>query len=495
MESNTSDYRKRLHLLLDKLSSEVDKVNSHVDYPKLLNSNNSEQLAEILKELDSRIASVDSNFSQPGNWSELTTDPLSLFHEVINGYAVLAISAIGLILNILGIYFLSSGTRRGKILSLMVASLLSFDATYLSFQILKCVESWTMFIPRKYFKAHLIFIYSVMRSSLISSIFMLVAIARVRLCAIRKPFQHNNAILTWGDRRNFCLRYLIPIVISSMVLTSPLFCEIDDTPAKTNKADPLVTPTSLRLHPIYSVLYIGVLNLGILGLIPIAYLICLAYQIKMELKQNKKRRERLGSYHSNQESNIEEMSEVNTTRGLVTIILVFVACHAFRILIAVGELCILLDPNKDDAILQSGGGVPVWFDISLSLNNLLLVINASVNVVIYLKPNSKEVLNSLMPTRAGHVNELTLKQEGIEDVIIDVKKEKNEENDKNRCENKQVASKLCILSSPKDHIGRRKSISFEETSLSASENDIKWRKMSESTIKRRSSTWAIVEEV
>ena len=157
----------------------------------------------------------------------------------------------------------------------MVASLLAFDATYLAFQILKCVESWTMLIPKKYSKMHLIFTYSLMRSSLISSIFMLVAIARVRLCAIRKPFQHNNAILSWRDRRNFWLRYFIPIVMTSIILTSPLLYEIDDIPANSTKADPLVTPTSLRLHPIYSLLYIGVLNLGILGLIPIAYLIYL----------------------------------------------------------------------------------------------------------------------------------------------------------------------------------------------------------------------------
>ena len=59
MESTTSNYRKKLHLLLSKLSSEVNKVSSHVDYPKILNSNNSEQLAELLKDLDARITSID----------------------------------------------------------------------------------------------------------------------------------------------------------------------------------------------------------------------------------------------------------------------------------------------------------------------------------------------------------------------------------------------------------------------------------------------------
>ena len=495
MYSNTSDYRKKLHLSLGKLSSEVDKVSSHIDYPKILNSNNSEQLAEILTELDSRIASREQNLTQSGNILESTTDPLSLFHEAINGYGVLAIAIIGLVLNIIGIYFLSSGKRRGKILSLMVASLLAFDATYLAFQILKCVESWTMLIPRKYSKTHLIFTYSVMRSSLISSIFMLVAIARVRLCAIRKPFQHNNAILSWRDRRNFWLKYCIPIVITSMILTSPLIYEIDDTPAKSNKAGPLVTPTSLRLHPIYSLLYIGVLNLGILGLLPITYLIYLAYQIQLELKQSRERRARLGSCQSDVLPAVEQTSELNTTRGLVAIIIAFIAFHAFRILISVAELCILLDPNKDDALLQGGGGVPIWFDISLSLNNLLLVINASVNVVIYLKPNSKEVLRSLIPTRKVHADRNIPRQEGLHDVTIDVDKEKNEENENNQCKNKQLATKLNISSSPICDFGRRKSVSFQETSASASKNIQEYRRMSDMTITRRSTTWTMAEVV
>ena len=466
MESSTSGYRNTLHLLLNKLSSEVEKVSSHRDFHKVLNSNSPEQLVDILKQLDARIelglslaSSIDQNLKLVGVTSESTTDPLSLpgvswpphnaitsldqnmsqvedasespsdqsvalFHEVVNGYAVLPIAVIGLILNILGIYFLSSGTRRGKILSLMVTSLLAFDAIYLSFQILKTVQLWVKFIPREYFKVYLIFVNSFMRSSLICSIFMLVAIARVRLCAIRKPFQHNNAILSWKDRRNFWLRYTIPIFISSLILTLPLFFEIADTPLETDEAKDIVKPTNLRLHPIYSLLYVGVLNLGILGLIPIGYLIHHLYQIQMELKKSREQRQTLLNLQSIQVSASEEFGdrhqpnptneesiELKTTRGLVAIIIVFIAFHAFRILMTISELCILLDPRKEKGTLQGGGGVPIWFSISISLNNILMVVNASVNVVIYLKPNSREVLKTFIPASDVHLNRNTSRQE------------------------------------------------------------------------------------
>ena len=41
-----------------------------------------------------------------------------------------------------------------------------------------------------------------------------------------------------------------------------------------------------------------------------------------------------------------------------------------------------------------------------SINDLLLVINASINVIIYLKPNSKELLDTVLPTRREQSNRL-----------------------------------------------------------------------------------------
>ena len=122
MESNTTYYQKALHLLLGKLSLEVDNISPQVAHPEILNSMNSRQFVGVMKELDSWIMSSDKNWAQSGNTSETTTDSLFMFHVVIKGYATSTIAVIGLILNLIGICFLSTGPRRGKILSLMAVS-------------------------------------------------------------------------------------------------------------------------------------------------------------------------------------------------------------------------------------------------------------------------------------------------------------------------------------------------------------------------------------
>ena len=428
MESNTSNYQKALHLLLGKLSLELDNISSEVAYPKIFNSMNSKQLVGAMKELDSWIMSADKNWTQSGNTSETTTNPLSLFHVVIKGYATSTIAIIGLILNLIGIRFLSTGPRRGKILSLMVSSLFAFDAIFLLFEVLKNVEKWIINIGKEHFKTFLIIVNSSIRSSIISSIFMLVAISRVRLNAIQQPFQHNNALLSWKERRNYWLRYCIPIVLSSLILTSPVLLEVEDAPLETDDKDLVVIPSNLRLHPLYSVLYVGVLNLGILGLIPMICLVYLAHHIRMELKKSSRHSETLGSQPQLNQVGINEIraskDRVNkVTGGLVGVIRAFIAFHAFRVLTTIGEIYLLLDPNKENSIIRHGGGIPPWFDISLSLSQLLMVTNASVNVAIYLRPymNINKHLETSLSRATNHskTRKAILRQETAEFVLMD----------------------------------------------------------------------------
>ena len=149
MESSTSDYRKTLHLLLQRLSSEVNNKNIHDNI-----HNNSNHLISMIDEIDSLLASPDSNSNELDmvfeDTSESSIDHLARFHIVINGYAVTIIAAIGLILNMIGMFFLSTGPRRGRIFSLLVSSLLGFDAIFLLFEIFKSLEFWLISIPTKY---------------------------------------------------------------------------------------------------------------------------------------------------------------------------------------------------------------------------------------------------------------------------------------------------------------------------------------------------------
>ena len=499
MESNTSDYRKFLQLLLAKYDVKDDEISSAEEF-KIVNFMNSKHLVEAMKVLNSQNGSPNHNLSQLVNVSDSIEDPLLMFRQIISGYSVSTVAVIGLILNIIGIYFFTTGSRRGKILSLMVSSLFAFDAIFLFCKILKNIEEWIVCIGRKHYKAFFTIMNSIMRSSIISSIFMLVAISWVRLCAIRKPFQHNNTILTWKERRNYWLKYCIPIFISSLILTSPVLLEIEDAQSQNSDMDLSIIPTKLRSHPLYSILYVGVLNLGILGLVPIIILIYLANNIRMELLKTREQRKRLESLGDLNQVGIDQIESSNAridgvTRGLVSVIIAFVGFHMLRILTTIAELYLILNRNKETRIFL-GGGLPEWFDISISMSELLVVTNASVNVIIYLKPYWKcnEVIGGLQSIGRNHSDRRTLKTRATVEEFIMIDVDTCQENKENaeKIDIENDTDKNEILGSDFIHFPKRKSRSLTaQPTFDTLRNEID--QGSEETIRRRSMIAKIEE--
>ena len=90
----------------------------------------------------------------------------------------------------------------------------------------------------------------------------------------------------------------------------------------------------------------------------------------------------------------------------------FLLLHALRFVTNVGEFIVLLGKNKtSDTILQFGGGIPRWLEIVMILGNICMVINASINYLIYLFLNSSQnsnptpvFLQSIMTTIMTTVN-------------------------------------------------------------------------------------------
>ena len=117
------------------------------------------------------------------------------------------------------------------------------------------------------------------------------------------------------------------------------------------------------------------MNLGILGLLPIAYLIYMACQIRIELKRNDTTRVYFGARPSKRRRGIARScsngaedkrdcqntislrinqndtrtarsgTEIKGLRAMIRGILVFVVLHAFRITTTFGQLYIILDPK------------------------------------------------------------------------------------------------------------------------------------------------------
>ena len=235
---------------------------------------------------------------------------------------------------------------------------------------------------------------------------MLISLSRARLSTIRNPVKYNGGVFPKNERRNTWLKYCAPVIIVSGLLTLPILLEFKvEYEDNGNQREQILVPSTLRLDKFYSILYIGVLNLLILGLLPITYLLYLANQINI-VRLNKNIRfeyleesilgildilleatpERKNSIRETVVVRKKE-NEIKLSISMVRGILIFVAFHILRIVTTVGELYILLDPNKDDEELKKGYGVPIWLDITCLLSELCAVINSSIVPLIYICPH------------------------------------------------------------------------------------------------------------
>ena len=293
---------------------------------------------------------------------------LSILLFMIDGYAVTVLAVIGIVLNIVGIYFLSNGPMCKKLYSLFLSTLFVFDAFLLTFEFVKRMDSYFFEVA----SAENIQLYhrilnSGIRFSMISSTFMLIAIARVRLNTIREPLLYNSRLISGKKRLIYWMRNIIAVICLSTAL----------------ELGPIIITSTMGLTQLSSALYVGVINLGIVGLVPMICLLYLVYQMGVALERKNKRARALRLFQGNQEVQIKV--EDKTTSTLVLLITAFIPLNLIRIILVFGEIYILLDPdNKQEVIINSGFVRRTWCYIIASLSEFFIVANSTVNVVIHL---------------------------------------------------------------------------------------------------------------
>ena len=396
-------------------------------------------LFQVLSE-NSRLNSNSSHLLNPNKVSEDVVVPITL-DLVIYGGMIPIVATLGIILNVVGMYVLLNSPRRKQVLTLLLLTLLVFNIIFLICEVVLNTEQFALSLSAKYRALFHVVMYSAIRCSGISSIFMLVTISHLQLCAIRKPFDYNNTILSWKEKRNVWAKYFLPVIILSIILTLPILVEFDLANEADPKMDSIIRSSSERLHPLYSVFYVGVLNLGILGVSPTAYLTYIACQIRRELKKSdamlrhfavrrsitkrKKRRTDRNDDEKGQNDQItisleDDQNDNRTTRSEMEIkalkairrsIFVFIVFHSFRITTTLGELYIVLYSNKDDEAFKKGNGMPYWFESIASLSDLFMVINASLDGIIYINLDLETKFGNFLRHNANNLRRLFKKQD------------------------------------------------------------------------------------
>ena len=310
------------------------------------------------------------------------------FELAINVFAIPIAAFIGCMLSTVGICYLLNGSRRTQIYNMLLSTLFTFDGSILFFMFLRGIGYSMRSILSKYSVSYHLIVSVPIRFFEISSIFMLVSLSHARYSAIRKPFQYCSNLLTWQDRKQIWKNYLIPVIISSLILAAPRLMELEYS----DEDKSAISPSSVRLHIVYSTLYVGVLNLVIIEILPIVCLLYLAYYIKLELTRVNEIQDSLGTQrnYKRRNSNLDietpqrQKHGIKISKSLINGILIFVTLHTFRMVTTFGEFCILLDPNKDNAMLKRGKGIPSWIRVTATLSELCMVIDSSIRVLIHL---------------------------------------------------------------------------------------------------------------
>ena len=257
---------------------------------------------------------------------------LSTFNLVVIGYAGSLLASLGLILNVLGIYFLLSWPRREKLFNMLLSTLMIFDSVFLIFRILRSIQFlwlWNHFtsLSIKYHKLYNTLVNAGQQFSLTSSIIMLIGLSHARVCEIKKHVEYSSIPLPWKIRQDHLIKYCSPIAFLTLILLLPVFLEIEDTIDNTDVTWSTVIPSYLELHPYYSLFYVGVLDLGIFGLVPLTCLVYFTYQLMAEVKKHNHRMNNTLEQLNLSFADRIATKDIKMTKMLISILITFILLH------------------------------------------------------------------------------------------------------------------------------------------------------------------------
>ena len=144
---------------------------------------------------------------------------------------------------------------------------------------------------------------------------------------------------------------------------------------------PTIKATALRMNSLYSFYYVNLITPLFLGVIPLLSLLILNFAIYRKIKLPSE----LIRHHQHRMSKRKLRKEIDLARILVWIVTTFIVCHSVRLFLDIHEIAVI-DQVRNCPPSQM---FPPWILILLSISKLLIIVNSSVNMVIYCCLNEK----------------------------------------------------------------------------------------------------------
>ena len=369
----------------------TDALSFNANLQKELCNRENPSLIEVIEICQHNFSLISAIFNQTASleWAISDIDPntISTFDYIINGHSTFVIAIVGLISNIIGIVFVSSGDRKGKFFNLLLAAMFTSNTLFALFTILRCIDSFFLAIPASHLHTFTTVVNSGIRFSTTSSVFFLVAIAHARLEVIRKPLLNQTRNISSHKTRIMFLKYLVPILFLSTIMTLPIYWETEEDTSHMLGGTTVIVPSAFRSSPIYSIFFTGFLNLGLLGMFPLITLSYFNFHIIKELREN---RRRISNFNINILINgrARDVEQKILTQCLIFIIFIFIILHGIlHIFNVIGELMIMAIQNKDIMGGKNFFVFPTFYYFTCSISEFFMIVYATINVMIYLFPH------------------------------------------------------------------------------------------------------------
>ena len=309
-------------------------------------------------------------------------ETLSSLILAFDGYGITILGSCGVIMNISGLIMIFKEKNSHRMFNLLLSTLLIFDTLFLSFNVFYSL-TYLIPIPEEYLYLYTLFVFPGLRFTFICSIMMTIALSHSRFNAVNNPIYYRNKLRSQHDRFKCLFKYVILTLLVSVVLTVPCFWEYE---VKNFEKTLIIVPSSYRGHPYYVIFYVVVLSGGILGILPFGLLVYFTVKISKGITKNSIE---IKNLNPSQQKDIRIFNQGHRRGMVVRLISVFfLAFHFVRIGLDFAELAIIVPQlNKNITIYEFHCDIMFWYNLLSSVSSLLLVLNSSINVIIYLGVN------------------------------------------------------------------------------------------------------------
>ena len=322
---------------------------------------------------------------------------LILLSFLLEGVVQFIISNLGILGNAASIFLLTRKELHSFFNQLLTV-LVVYDMVYLLTMVLESLrklglesEIHTMLFPY--------LLYPLNAISMMGSIYMTLAVGMERYIAVYYPIEYSMVANDASSHSKRLIKYVLPITLFALIFNIPKFLE--SKVVHTDQDIYMVEVTDLRMSTTYVTWYQNWARFLTLGIIPFTAICFLNYKIYVVVNKRRK--------------NARRKQEDNLSVVLMMIIASFVVCNILRILLNMHEITVIEQIHL--CRCSDLGGFPVWIIILGFISQILLVINSSINLLIYCMFGTKfkQVLSSYIKcgnTEIGPDNSRTRQQEG-----------------------------------------------------------------------------------